>query len=170
MSNSLIDTKRIKLGKVTFFDTEHNGTAVPSVDAYVFLVNVNGTYVNPFNVASELPVYDRVPYTNTTRDGEDFGTKIVLANGEVKDGPCYVIEKIDISSYYGKEQMSVDMLRDIMLKSDKFFVDRLGVLEEIPALTRGRKLGRKMMEDKKKMSELQEFLSECNVEKNVQHR
>ena len=169
MSNSLIDTKRIKLGKVTYFDTEHNGTAVPSVDAYVFLVNVNGTYVNPFNVASELPVYDRVPYTNTTRDGEDFGTKIVLANGEVKDGPCYVIEKIDISSYYGEDQMSVDMLRDVMLKSDKFFVDRLGILEDKPALTRGKKLTRKMIADRARMEELRTFLSECN-EAEVAHQ
>ncbi len=166
MKKIMIDTKRIKLAKVTYFDTRYNGSAVPSVDAYAFLVNVNGTYVNPFNVAEELPVYDRVPYSNTTRDGDDFGTKIVLANGEVKDGPCYVIEKVNVEDYYDKKQMSLSMLEDCMLRSNNFFIDRMGILERNPVGARVKGYSkRKLMEDKRKLKEFQEFMTECEKDR-----
>jgi hypothetical protein len=171
MRERMIDSKRIRLGRVTYFDKEHNGTVVPSVDAYVFLVNVNGVYVNPFNVADELPVYDRVPYSNTTRDGHDYGTKIVLANGEVKEGPCYVMEKIDVGEYYGKKKMSLDMLEECILSSEKFFIDRIGILEKMGGSPRRKYYNhRKLIRDLDQLNRFNEFMDSCMEDSMQYHK
>ena len=162
MKNNMIDTKRIRLAKRTYFDIGHDGSVVPTVDAYAFLVNVNGTYVNPFNIAEELPIFDRVPYSNTTLDGEDFGTKIVLVQGELKGGECYVLEKMDLSKYYGKDKMSLSMLEDIILASTQFFVDRIELLEEKGGSPRRKSIARRIIaEDKLKRKKFRDFIEEC---------
>ena len=162
MKNNMIDAKRIRLGKKTYFDVTNNGSVVPSVDAYAFLINVNGTYVNPFNLAEEVPIFDRLPYSNTTLDGEDYGTKIELAQGDLKSGECYVLEKMDISEYYGKDEMSLGMLEDIIIASNKFFIDRIGLLEEKGGSPRRKHIARrKILDDKIKLKKFKDFIEEC---------
>jgi len=171
MKETKIDAKRIRLGKVTYFDTDYNGSAVPPVDAYAFLVDVGGTYINPFNLVDELPVYDRVPYTNTTKDGEDFGSKIVLKQGEVQDGPCYVLERINVEDYYGVSDISLSMLEDFIIESNKFFIDRAELLEDNiknGSLLRKRYAKKKLVEDKKTMEKFISFLADCEREKGMQ--
>ncbi len=171
MKETMIDAKRIRLGKVTYFDTEHNGSAVPPVEAYAFLVDVGGFYVNPFNIVDELPVYDRVPYSNTTKDGEDYGTKIVLKQGEVMDGPCYVLDRINVAEYYGVTDVSLSMLEEFIIRSNKFFIDRPELLEDNinnGNLFRKKYAKKKLNEDQKKMKKFIGFLADCEREKGVQ--
>ena len=125
-----IKLKRLKLARVKYFDKEHNGAEVNDIDAYAFLYEKDGEYVNLFNPAREYPVYGRVPYTNTTRDGEDFGSKIVLRSGEVESGPCYIIDMEDCSKFFGKDKMSLDSLKQYMMMSSSFFIDRLEMMQE----------------------------------------
>lgn len=130
MENNRIDSKKIRLGKITYFDVDHNGSLVPPYNAYVFMINVDGEYINPFNEKMNLPVFDRVPYANTTLDGEDYGSKIVHVQGEITNGPCIVLEKIDIGEYFDEKELSIDMIKEYMMRSDKFFVDRERIYEE----------------------------------------
>ena len=176
MNEKMIDSKNIRLGRLTYFDTVHNGSAVPPVGAYVFMVK-DGLYYNPFDLTMDLPVYDRTPYTNTTKNGEDFGTKIVNVQGEVTDGLCVVLEKIDVGEYFGKEQMNLNMLKECILNSDSFFIDRIKLFEQEKNeqgilkmfSKKERKLASKVAEDKMKLEKLLIFLDECNSEKEIHH-
>ncbi len=168
MNNKEIDAKRIRLGKMTYFDTEYNGSAISPIDTYVFMVDINGTYVNPFNVLEELPVYDRVPYTNTTLDGEDFGTKIVLAQGEVQDGLCVVLERIDFADSLGAEKVSLNDLEKYMMRTSRFFIDRLDLIENNKAYKKGHY--RKLIEsDKEKLTRFEKFIESCERYKKPQY-
>ena len=80
----LISTDKLSLAKVKYFDVKHNGVEVTGEDPYVFLLNINNTYINLFDPVENLPVYDRLPYSNTTMSGVDFGSKrwTLLCNRE----------------------------------------------------------------------------------------
>ena len=127
MKHTKISADKVRIGQMRYFDKKGNGTEIPEEKAYAFLVNVNGVYINPFNPFEEVPVYDRTNYTNTTLDGVSYGTKIVLASGEVKDGPCYVLEKGDGREIFDKEEVTIKDLEDYMFASQDFFFDRMEV-------------------------------------------
>ena len=124
----ILETKNLKLAQVRYFDTKHNGVEIPEMKGYAFLYRLGDHYINYLNPYEELPVYDRVPYTNTTRDGIEFGTKIVLAQGECKDGLCYVIDNIGVDNIFGMETIPSEQLEEFVLKSELFFVDRVRIL------------------------------------------
>lgn len=173
-----IESERIRIGKITYFDVEHNGSLVPPVSAYVFMVNVNGTYINPFDLNMELPIYDRVPYSNTTRDGESYGTKIKHIQGEIENGPCVVLETTDVGRLYKEDEISTDMMEEYMLESDKFFVDRIDLYEKIKtkknlfwaldnrlATIRQRDISEKFFDDLEKLEKFNDFIKNCEEEK-----
>ena len=51
-----VDLKRLKLAKVRYYDAKNNGAELSDIDAYAFLINVNGHYINLFDPIEELPV------------------------------------------------------------------------------------------------------------------
>ena len=51
-----------------------------------------------------MPIYDRTNYSNTTLDGEDYGSILKLVSGNVESGPCYVIEKLNMEDIFGSER------------------------------------------------------------------
>ena len=173
----MINSEKIRLGKITYYDVEHNGSVVPSVDAYVFMININDTYINPFNILMDLPVYDRMPYSNTTKDGENYGTKIKHVQGEEKDGPCVVLENINLSEYYGLEYMSLNMLKEFMIRSNKYFIDRANLIEDEFNFSKSKVTNRsnkkyavnKLLDDKIKEENLKGFLEGCEEEKDIIH-
>ncbi len=127
MRHTKISADKVRIGQMRYFDIERNGTEILEDKAYAFLVKVNGVYINPFNPFEEIPVYDRTKYTNTTLDGESYGTKIELACGEVKEGPCYVLEKLDGRDIFDKEEITISDMEDYMFASQDFFFDRMEV-------------------------------------------
>ena len=158
MKNNVINTSNIKLAQIRYFNEKVNACEIPTIEAYALLVNVWGKYINLFNFTDELPVYTRAPYSNTTMDGEDYGTKIVLVTGEVQEGPCYVLEPLRMKSVFRKEKISFGELEQYVLQSDLFFVDRIGLLED--ANQKGiqkMKNNKKILEDSKKMAKLNEY-------------
>ena len=168
--NNYIDSKRIRVGKITYFDADNNGSLVPPISAYVFMLQFGNLYINPFDLASDYPVYDRVPYSNCTRDGLEYGTKIKHVQGEIKNGPCIVLEKVDFSEHYGEDKMSLKSLGDIMIGSNKFFVDRLNVLEDrnVGLIIKG-SIRKKILEDKINHRKLNDFIDKCESEKEEQY-
>ena len=129
MKNS-IKTSKLRLAQIRYFDSEHNGCEIPDMEAYALLANINDTYVNVLNPLEELPIYVRVPYSNTTIDGEDYGTKIMLLAGEVKDGACYVMEDKDISNLFGADDVNLVDIEKYVIQSNLLFPDRIHLLEE----------------------------------------
>ena len=127
MKNKEISTDRVRLAQIRYFDVAENASEIPSEKAYAFLIKVNGVYINPFNPLEEVPVYDRLWYSNTTWEGREFGTKIVLAQGEVQEGKCYILEMEKGKDIFDKKSVTIKDLEDYMFKSDDFFADRLTV-------------------------------------------
>lgn len=130
MGHTKISADKVRIGQIRYFDAEMNASEIPEEKAYAFLVDINGTYINPFNPLEEVPVYDRVNYTNTTLDGETYGTKIKLVNGEVQEGMCYILEKGDGRDIFDKDIVSLKDMEDYMFKSSDFFVDRLSAAKK----------------------------------------
>lgn len=92
----------------------------------------NDTYYNLFNPMLDYPVYERVPYSNTTANGEDYGTKIQLIQGDACDGICYIVESFHLQSIFGDKQISLSELKSYILSSQFFFLDRQHILDEEP--------------------------------------
>lgn len=159
MRNERVDAKRLRVAQVRYFDVEKNASEIPEETAYVFLVNVNGTYINPFNPLEEVPVYDRAWYGNVTENGESYGTKIVLVNGEVQEGVCYILESFDVRDIFEKEVISMKDIEDYMFDSKLYFIDRIE-LNENRKLNPMEKLRRnkKIVEDIEKGMKLKEYL------------
>ena len=155
MNNNNINTEKLKIAEIRYFDTKYNGVEIPPINAYAFLYQFGNQYRNIFKLEEELPVYDRVPYSNTTRDGLDYGTKIVLVSGECKDGPCYVMEKLDMKSVFGKDKITMEQLEDYVLKSKYFFIDR----EDIRKKRHGFSL--KAKADRNHAKQLEDYLATC---------
>ena len=127
MKHTKISADKVRIGQMRYFDMEGNGTEIPKEKGYAFLVNINGVYINPFSPFEEIPVYDRGREQNYTLDGEPYGTKIKIASGEVKEGPCYVLEKDDGREIFDKEEVTMKDLEDYMFASQDFFFDRMEV-------------------------------------------
>ena len=151
-----IDPSRLYLAQLKYFDEEHNGIEVNDIDAYAFLYEINGVYINPFDVFETLPVYKRVPYSNTTRDGEDFGSKIVLKQGESKDGPCYVIGFVEFKDLFGRDEIDEEVLKRFIITSGRFFVDRLSIMKSLGGGERV-KYQDKILSDYDQLLKLQEY-------------
>ena len=128
MINFEIDTSKLYLAQVRYYETERNGVEITDLKAYAFLAKVNGAYINILNPVEELPVYNRLPYSNTTRDGIDYGNIISLVCGDEKDGPCFVIENVDVKKIFGQDTILLSDVENYVLNSDLFFVDRIDLM------------------------------------------
>ena len=155
--SKLLSVKNLKLAKIKYFDMERNGAEVTNIDAYVFLYEEDGEIYNLLDKARVYPIYNRVPYTNTTLDGESYGTKIVHVAGEERSGPCYIIDVDGCSDYFGRVNMFEDEIKEYVLRSDKFFPDRYQMLLLAGPKAR-RKYAAKMVEDQAKIKELDDYL------------
>lgn len=164
MRNTSVEADRVRLAKVRYFDEEENAVEIPVEEAYAFLVNVNGTYINPFNPLEEVPVYERAWYGNYTKDGEAYGTKIILKNGKVQEGMCYVLEKDSAKEIFEQDEISIKDMEEYILSSEKYFIDRLDITKKFGPREKLLRY-RQMTSDVENKLRLEEYL---NREKIVQ--
>ena len=130
MENKIIDSKNICLAQLRYFNFERKSTVIPDEKAYVVLLNVDGNYSNIIT-GEVLPVYGRVPYTNTTLDGEDYGTMLYSVTGEIKDGMCYLLEeKENFGMFVEKDRYSMKEIESKIINSSLLFVDRIDLLNK----------------------------------------
>jgi len=153
----IINTKKLRLGQVRYFDTKTNSSEIPELSVYAFLYEVNGTYVNVLDFTRDYPVFDRYIYTNYASTGEAYGNKIQLVNGELKDGLCYILERGDASRLLGKDEVTLNDLLLYVINSDKFFIDRISLLENVRGID-GFIVKRKLKEDYSKLDEFYEYV------------
>lgn len=120
-----IDINNIKLAKVRYFDEKNEGVEISKIEAYVLLININGEYVNFFDHdLRSLPIFKRAHCSNISHSGESFGTRLIYINGDLRSGPCYVIEDRDLSKYFERSVVSLNDLKKFIIFSNSFFVDR----------------------------------------------
>jgi hypothetical protein len=159
----MIPVERIKKAQLRYFDG--NGTEVPEIKAYTIFIKNDETYINLFNFVTECNVYERLPYSNNTLDGEDFGTKIRLVCGKEERGLCYVLEsgKMEELSHY--DSISMTDLYKIILKSDDFYFDRKDIITAYPHLVSRRERKKILKNDDVMMDELYDYLDDKELEK-----
>lgn len=150
-----LDKDKLKLAKIKYYDSKHNGVGgvelSTPVDAYAFLYKINDTYINLFDPIEELPIFKRTKYTNTTKDGEDYGNMLVQVSGTNTSGPCFVIENITMPQLLGNnisENITYDILKNYIYDSSRFFPDRI----ELYRIDNSLSLNRKNYIRRKKLS------------------
>ena len=128
--NEILNLKKLRIGVLKNFSLENNGVEVSENLAYVVLEEgKNPQYLNIYDITEMLdniPVFERLPYSNSTKCGEDFGSKLKVVLGEenLKSGPFYVLLKDDLSVYLGKDFMSAKELEEYVINSKYYFKDR----------------------------------------------
>ena len=130
MENRTLKTENLRLARVKYFDTAHNGAEITDKEVYAFLFTHDGEYANVFNPEDDLPVYDRSPYANTTKEGIDYGNKLFHVSGPVQDGPCYVVEPVSVTRLFEKDTITMEELRRYVMQSSQFFIDQIRLLEQ----------------------------------------
>ncbi len=170
-----IDTKKLKLAEVRYFDKEHNGVEVFGPRAYAILYEVDdkdiptfkGTkYVNIFGLEDFDLVFKRSRfYSCCDTYGFDYGTKMEHVFGEIESGPCLVLTDDDFSDVYGS-YVSYEALENYVLRSDHYFLGRENVARERLLAMRGPVKMRKLLEkDKKSAAIVKEFFNERGMRK-----
>lgn len=137
MISKTIDTKRLKLARIKVYDTKGKGSYhyPEGVETpYVFLYDINGTYVNIFNPLEELPVCERSTAAFCdTKTGEDHGIWMTHVSGELEDGPFYVMNFGNCrSELFSNDEIDLEFLKRYVLRSSKFFFDRLDIINSLP--------------------------------------
>ncbi len=158
MEKRTIKTADLRLARVKYFDLEHNGAELTELEAYAFIQKIGSEYINVFDATEDLPVLERSIYPNVMPNGEEFGTKLIHAYGTLTDGPCYVVEPYSIRNITEKDKIDTDSLKEYIFNSDKFFVDRMQLIEQEKGI-RKLKLLRKYHEDMDKMTEFKEYIA-----------
>ena len=166
MKNYIIPVERIKKAQLRYFDG--NGTEIPEIKAYTIFIKKEDTYVNLFNFMTECNVYERLPYSNSTQSGEDYGTKIRLVCGKEERGICYVLEsgKMDELSRY--DSIPLMDLYKIILKSDDYYFDRKDIITAYPHLVSHRERKKILEKDDVMMDKLFDYFDEKELEKTYQ--
>lgn len=123
MKEYKIAVENLRKAKIRYYE-EDKGCEIPEVEAYALLIKIGDEYRNVVRPLEECTVYDRVPYSNRTQGGDDFGTKIVLASGKDEEGICYIIEK-NLDAFEGKDYVTVSEIDDEIINNlDTFYFDR----------------------------------------------
>lgn len=166
MKTCTIPVERIKKAQIRYYDVEHNGVEIPELKAYTIFIKMGDMYVNLFNSFLEFNVYERVPYYNTTSNGEDFGSKIRLIQGKVESGECYVLESKSMTELEGMDTISIDALYKIILKSEDFYADRMELLYDHPYLVSYCEKKKIIKKDLYKMGQFMSYLESKKNQKN----
>lgn len=164
MESRRLKTKDLKLARVKYYDWKQDGVELTQIEAYAFLEKFGDYYVNVFDLDDKLPVFERSIYPNVTKDGEEYGNRLIHVSGAIENGPCFVIEPVDVQRLIGMDSISYNGLKEYVYHSDKFFVDRVFMMQEETPL---RRIGfhKKIRSDRKKLDALREYMSSHEVPK-----
>ena len=156
---TMIDVNRIRVAEIRYFDKDHNGVEIPPFKAYAVLVKFNESYINLFDY-SELPVYERVPYSMSTADGCDYGSRIQLISGEEENGLCYVLNSQKGTDLFDRPAVSKKDIEQFIFSSSDFFIDRvdLAMTGSTIADVWQRYTKRSFKSDKKKKAEFMNYI------------
>ena len=165
MQNKMINVDDIKLAKIKYYDSELNGVELSDISAYVVLIKCNGKYINVFDPElRDVPVLRRTVYVNVTKDGDDYGTKLVYVCGELKSGMCYIIEDKNMREVFKKDNVNISDIEKYIINSIHFFVDRENIVLNSHISYRVRKnVKLTLLRDHESKEKLNKYFSERNI-------
>ncbi len=162
--NRVIKVKNLRLAALKYYKVG-KGVELTDPVGYVILEKFGeNLYVNPIEIAEEYPTFERLPYANVTKDGEDYGSKLRLVNDIDKDGPCWVLFKGDLRDSFGKDVISEEELENYILNSADYFPDRLSIAKERLEIRPSIKLFRIILNDTKSAKRVNSFFEERGVQ------
>lgn len=158
--NLCFDKNKVWLAEVKYYSKEDNGIELTEPLSYAFVVDLDDEeFVNPFNVADDLPVFKRLPYGNYRTNGEGFGSKVMLVNNIEKTGLCFVLCKnVGDMGIEGDIVTSKDLV-DYMFDSGLYFKDRKQFFNE-RALRKPFSIRKLVAKDEQKYANMMSFLLE----------
>ena len=123
-------TRDIKIAELKFFDKDH-GIEVSGVQSYGLIAKIGrNSYLNILNPYDDYPIFERVPYSNCSRDGLEYGTKVIsVGDAELESGPCWIIGGECLFDEIGKETIKGGDIEDFVLKSPLYYKDRLPLVK-----------------------------------------
>ncbi len=128
----------------------------------VLLKQIDGVFCNVFNENESYPLLKRLPYSNTSKDGDTYGNKLQVVGEklESKEGLCAVESIEDFFKDDDKKIMSIEELEEMVINSELFFKDRAEILyrraSEITSSRKARKIMKKVERDYDKLLHYQE--------------
>lgn len=133
MKTNLYHRDKLRLARIGYFSKERNGVVMEKSNAYAIVYprdcEHENDYYNVFDEEYALPVFKRSRvYSNYTRDGEAFGTKVYQVGGNVETGPCYVIEDSSVLDCL-PNLVTRNSIKELIYRSKSFFPDRLSLLK-----------------------------------------
>lgn len=144
----MINVDRIRIAKVRYYDNKRKGVEVTSLDANAILIKIDGEYKNIFDEKMmELPVFSRTLYSNTTENGDDFGTKLIHLSGELKTGLCYILDKGNMLKEFGKPEVSISDIENYIINSKDFYIDRESIIKNKDISRKMKRYYRKLLVD-----------------------
>ena len=102
------------------FDVEANGFEFDSSISKGFFVRVGDKFINPFDPFDERSVYARSNCYGEYSESDQFGTKLVLANGSGYDEYAWILSTEVIFA-------DLQEIENFILYSNKFFKDRINI-------------------------------------------
>ena len=161
-SKLYFEKKNVWLAEMKYYSKEDNGIEVSDPLTYAFIVDLGeGQFANPFDISEDFPVFQKLPYSNCTSTGVEYGSKVFLANTIDRTGPCYVLSKNVGDMGLMGDIVSSEQLIDYMFKNSEelYFKDRKGYAKD--KLIRHPFTLRKLMEsDEEKEARMTAFLAE----------
>ena len=164
--NKTLDTNKLRVAEVRYYDSKMGGVEVSSTMAYAFLYRIGDRYVNVLDPSKEFPVFSRAPYSNVLMSGLEFGNRLFYECGDLCDGACYVMSRESGEEIFGREAIEMETLKSYILNSNYFFLDRADILKSMPFRKRLKYLPL-LFSDGKKMSEFYAFLDSHDQKKMV---
>lgn len=169
----MISTDRIRLAELKYFDAKHNGIEYGDAQSYVLLYEVpdkctsSVKYVNFFDFCDTYPVFKRSKFYGAfTKDGVDFGTKIVPVSDDVSTGPCFLLTDVNFRDVFGRDNVTIDVLENYILKSEKYFKDREMIARRrLHDFREPIGMVRIINKDKKSRAKMEEFFAERGIQK-----
>lgn len=162
MNNTLVDASNLKLAELHYYDQEHQGIELTDCLSYIILSKSDDGYVNLLNVEESYPVFKRLPYTNITRGGEEYGTKVSLVTDYDKcvSGPCWILKDVNLEESFPKN-VNLESIEDYVLESDYFFKDRVDIAKKrMKKFDNPIKMGLIIKKDMKKVDDVDAFFKE----------
>lgn len=119
------------------------------------------SFINILDIYEELPIFKRVPYSNTTIDGEDYGTMVSCISENTGNGPCWVLTSTKFSQFTDNDKVTIKELEDYVLADERYFKDREAIAKRrLKKLKKPTKMVKIILSDQEKRREMDEFFDE----------
>lgn len=152
-----IEVSKLVLADLRIYDKKF-GVEVDFDMPKVLLIEKDGVYHNVFNEEEVYPLCKRLPYSNTTLDGDSYGTKLSVNEKELEKniGLCAIEDdKTSILEDCNSSYIDLKNLEDKVINSDLFFKDRATILykraNELTSKRKARKLMKLVERDYEKL-------------------